>query len=181
MSAPSLMAIFDDQINRRLDAIDYKIILMATQGCTSSYAVWTAMQREFEQKSDPDATKVLAYKNIHQRALNLLRDGFLEEIKVNSMINMHGRRDYKVTWKGFRQLYFHLIVYPQDLKGILEYMDKINFNKQLFTNTLVDLTGSVARLLSLHTKLTGESIELEWKNGQYTAIKHGTKSKLKKH
>jgi hypothetical protein len=50
------------------------MILLITKGHTSSYSIWSAMKEESEKKLKPN--KVIAYKNIHQRALNLLKHGY---------------------------------------------------------------------------------------------------------
>jgi hypothetical protein len=82
-----------------LDSTDREIIILITKGYTSAYAVWSAMKTESNTKSTPK--KVLAYKNIYQRIINLAKLGFLEEV---DLVHMHGRRDFKVTAKGIEHL-----------------------------------------------------------------------------
>ena len=100
------------------------MILMVTKGHTSSYAIWMAMTEEAKKNSNP--TKVIAYKNINQRALNLSIHGYFEEIKVD-LINMHGRRDYKLTLKGMKQLVPYIKTHPDHVKSWLNIWIKSNF------------------------------------------------------
>jgi hypothetical protein len=162
------------------------MILLITKGHTSSYSIWTAMTAEAKRKSKPD--KVIAYKNIHQRALNLLKHGYLEEIKFD-LINMHGRRDYKLTLKGMKQLVPHLKQHPDNVKHLIEYMDKIKFRKELFINVLVDEWGflireqeSIASALNLFKKYAPEEhIGVRWnKDGQIIGLQHSSSKFFKR-
>ncbi len=161
------------------------MLLMVTKGHTSSYAIWMAMTEEAKKKSNP--TKVIAYKNINQRALNLLTHGYFEEIKFD-LINMHGRRDYKLTLKGMKQLVPHLKIHPDNFKNFIEYMDKIKFRKELFVNVLVNEFSqlslerkSIASMLNLYQKyLPTEDFGIEWdSSGEPTKIYHRAKAKKK--
>ena len=83
-----------------------------------------------EAKVKPDA-KVLAYKNIYQRTIELAKSGYIEEISIEGR-NMHSRRDYKVTGKGIGQLLLHTELYVKDIETILLYMAKINLDIKYF-------------------------------------------------
>lgn len=93
MDISSLILDFDIEI----DSTDQKIILLITEGFTSPYTIWVAMKNE--SKAKHNSTKILVYKNIYLRVIALSKDGYLEEFKSEE-INIHARRDYKVTVKG---------------------------------------------------------------------------------
>ena len=143
----------DDDQSFELDSTYRDIILLVTKGYTSSYAIWSAMNEEAKRKLK--LKKSIAYKNVHQRALNLLKHGFLEEIKVD-LINMHGRRDYKLTLKGLKQLVPYIKAHPDHVKDLMEYMDKIKFREELFVNVLEDELSH----LSLEQKSIASALDL---------------------
>jgi hypothetical protein len=173
----------DNSNEFELDSTYREIILLVTKGHTSSYSIWMAMTEEAKRSSKPK--KVIAYKNVHQRALTLLKHGYLEEIK-SDLINMHGRRDYKLTLKGLKQLVPFIKLHPDNVKHIVGYMDKIKFPKELFVNVLVDevsITSANQRAatsaLNLFQKyVPKELVNIEHdKDGQITKISHKGKSK----
>ena len=134
--------------NTDLDSTDNWIISSITKGFSSSYAIWRSMKDEAKVK--PDA-KVLAYKNIYQRTIELAKSGYIEEISIEGR-NMHSRRDYKVTGKGIGQLLLHTELYVKDIETILLYMAKINLDIKYFLQPLTDVSESVQRGISLGTK-----------------------------
>jgi hypothetical protein len=162
------------------------MLILITRGHTSSYSIWSAMKEEAKRKSNPK--KVLAYKNIHQRALNLLKHGYLEEIKFD-LINMHGRRDYKLTLKGMKQLLPYIKNHPDNLKNLVEYMDKIKFPKESFVSVLINELSilrldqkTIASALNLFQKyVPNEYVNVSYdKDGNINKIEHGSaRSKLK--
>jgi hypothetical protein len=130
-----------------LDLVDKKIILSITQGFTSPYYIWVAMKNE--SKAKHNSTKPLVYKNIYLRTIALSKAGYLEELKVEG-INIHGRREYRVTLKGLQQLLPYYIAYPNEIGNLNKYMDKAKIEKQPFTKWLIDIAGSIDRIINIH-------------------------------
>ena len=164
------------KLNSNLDLVDKWIIFLITQGCTSSYAVWAAMQKE--SRINHNSMKVLAYKNIHQHAINLAKEGYLEDVKLEAGANVHGRRDYKVTMQGMMQLIIHCIEYPTDIKSLVTYMEQIKLDKQPFTDILVDTLGSLSYAVNLYLKDIEDNLTIEWKNGHVTKVIHAGKEDI---
>jgi hypothetical protein len=123
--------------SREIDSTDIEIILLVTQGSSSSYSIWTSMKKEAKEKASDK--KVMAYININKRISELARMGLLEEIKPDAQtVNIHGRRDYKVTKKGMEQLLPHILEHPEVVENMNEYMDKTGLNRQAFGEKLID-------------------------------------------
>jgi hypothetical protein len=120
----------------------------------------------------------------------MIKHGYLEEIKFD-LINMHGRRDYKLTSKGMKQLLPYIKTHPDpdNIKNLVEYMDKIKFRKELFVNVLGDELmflrreqGFIASALNLFLKyVPKEQFRVDYdKDGQITGIAHSSASKAKR-
>ena len=88
------------------------------------------------KKGDKDK-KVLAYVNIHKRTINLAKLGFLEEIKSDS-INIHSRRDFKVTERGLEQLVPYFRSHPENYKELLHYMEQIKLDVNIIIKLMMD-------------------------------------------
>jgi hypothetical protein len=80
--------------------------------------------------------------------------------------------------KGMEQLILHVILYPKDIKNVIEYMDKIKLDKGPFANLLVDTAGSITYALNLYQKYTEENIAFEYKDGRFTSIRHTDKQDI---
>jgi hypothetical protein len=76
-----------------------------------------------------------------------------------------------------KQLLLHFIEHPKEIENINEYMDKVKMNKQPFTAWLRDITGSMVWIVNIHNKYIEDHIEIPYKDGKYTAIKHTFKPK----
>jgi hypothetical protein len=83
----------------------------------------------------------MAYNNVNKRILNLAEEGLIEEAKISESI--HGRKDFKLTIKGLEHLMPHIITHPEDAKMIIEYMDRFELNKQVFSDMLVSEVASM--------------------------------------
>lgn len=94
--------------------------------------------------SAENSPKALAYKNINKRTVNLFRAGYLEEIKID-LVNMHGRKDYKVTIDGMEQLIPYLLLQSKmdDFKAIAEYVLKSGLDDQLFRSILANKINDI--------------------------------------
>lgn len=167
----------ESKIDSGLPLVDRKIIFQITQGNSSTYAVWVAMERE--SRMNQDEKRVMAYKNVHAHAINLAKEGYLEEVKVEGS-NMHGRRDYKVTTKGIEQLIIHCISHPKDIKSIDVYMDKMKLDIRPFTLALMEALGSLSYAVNLHQKYIEDEISAKWENGRLIETKYTRKSKSTK-
>lgn len=104
---------------------------------------------ENESKKNKNFKKALAYVNIHKRTINLSKLGFLEEIK-SDLINMHSRRDYKVTLKGIEQLIPYFLTHPDEVGNTVQYMNKFKIDKKTFGNLLSNKFKSMIKTMSLY-------------------------------
>jgi hypothetical protein len=121
-----------DTDSQEIDSFDKELILLVTKGYSSSYSMWAFMKRNFQGK-------VMAYINVNKRVTRLVKAGFLEEIRPGSYtVNIHGRKDYKVTVKGMVQLIPHILTHHDEVKGLDQYMDKIALDKIKFTLSLLE-------------------------------------------
>jgi hypothetical protein len=122
-----------------LDATDSEIILLVIKGrgSASAYAVWTSMKKEAREKNLD--RKVMTYRNINKRVVKLAKLGLIEEIKPDiQTINIHGRKDYRITVRGLESLIPHIMAYPKDVKTIIEHMDKFGLDKKVIGDLLSD-------------------------------------------
>jgi hypothetical protein len=102
------------------------------------------MKKETEKKGLE--RKVMTYRNNNKRVIRLAKLGLIEEIKPDAhTVNIHGRRDYKVTMKGLKYLIPYITSYPEpeDINVINEYMDKFGLNKKAFAERLFNRAESV--------------------------------------
>lgn len=96
------------------------------------------MKKKAKEKASDK--RVMAYININKRITELANMGLLEEIKPNvHTVNIHGRKDYKVTLKGLGRLMLQPILSPaEDVEVITTYMDRVGLDKRVFVNRLID-------------------------------------------
>ncbi|MPZ06624.1 MAG: hypothetical protein GEU26_09450 [Nitrososphaeraceae archaeon] len=90
-----------------------------------------------EAKESTGSKKVMAYININKRVTELTKMEFLEELKPDlNTVNIHGRRDYKITMKGLEQLIPRLLEHPEEIENIIRYMGKFGLDKEKFLDSL---------------------------------------------
>jgi hypothetical protein len=132
---------------------------------------------------EEDKKSVMTYKNINKRVIKLSRRRFVEEIKPSpSTINLHGRKDYKLTMKGALCLQDHIIANPDDIKEIVGYLIKNQLDMKEFTKLLNDRLTFTIRAVDLYRTTIGmDRFKLEWdKEGQITKFIDGTPPPSKK-
>jgi hypothetical protein len=124
------------------DTTDSEIILLIMKGKKSSYSVWAYMTKE--SKEGRRTKKVMTYRNINKRVIRLAKLGLIQEIKVDDphSVNIHGRKDYKITLKGLECIIPQMIAYPEDIKTIIEYMDKFRVDKRSIGPVLAEKAAS---------------------------------------
>lgn len=106
-------------------------MLLIMRGYTSSYALWS-----YIRENKTEYLKRVAYKNVNQRFLRLARLGLLEEIQLGE--NPHRRIDYRLTMKGLEELVPYILSHPQEVKNVVQYMDKSGLSKETFGHRLID-------------------------------------------
>jgi hypothetical protein len=124
---------------------------MVTKGCTSGYAVWVQMKKENEN--------VMVYKNIGRRVLLLQEGGFIEEIKLEGVENLHGRKDYKLTIKGLEQLIPYFLTHTEEIENIVQYMDKFKLDKTLFQKLLTERVKSTLQVLDKYLNVSFSAVD----------------------
>jgi hypothetical protein len=142
------------------------------------------MKKEAKEGKNPDK-KVMTYININKRITELTKMELLEIIRPDAyVVNIHGRKDYKVTEKGLPHLIPHMIVHPDDIKDIVGYMKKTKLDEREFTKQVYDRTNMTIYAFNLYREITKDTriVELPFdKEGQITAFKVRTRGKEKKH
>jgi hypothetical protein len=103
----------------------------------------------------------MGYKNVNKRMVRLCEAGFLEEIKPDAYtVNIHGRKDYKLTVNGMEQVILHILMYPNELQNIIRYMNKIGLDKQLLEARLQEGYRLMVEAVDEYQKITN----IEMKN-----------------
>jgi hypothetical protein len=116
----------------RVDNTDQDIMrIMVTKWSTSAYTTWIKMNEEYGENA-------FSYKNIGKRFVRLAENNVIEEIKLENVENLHGRKDYKVTMKGMEQLIPYIMTHPEDVRTINGYISKFNLDKRLLLKLLID-------------------------------------------
>jgi hypothetical protein len=180
-----------------LDTTDKGIISLITKGYSSAYSMWVTM-KEYAKKEDivilmeEEALEeeekekkkyVMTYKNINKRVIKLSRRGLIKEIKPSPYtVNLHGRKDYKLTMKGVLCLQDDIIAHPENIKDIIRYMKENQMDIREFTKLLNDRLTSTVTSTNLYRKYIGmDPFQLEWdKEGQITKFTDGTPPLKKK-
>lgn len=175
-----------------LDSTDKAIILLITRGYSSAYSIWTTMKRYAKDEDivilmeEENKKSVMTYKNINKRVIKLSKRGLIEEIKQPdpNTINLHGRKDYKLTMKGALCLQDHIIAHrdPDDIREIVGYLIKNKLDMPEFTKLLNDRLTFTIRAVDLYRTTIGmDRFKLEWdKEGQITKFIDGTPPPSKK-
>lgn len=144
-SASTATAIIEKsvEIDLGLDATDNEIILLVMKGRSSAYSVWTTMKKEAREKNLD--RKVMTYRNINKRVIKLAKLGLIEEVTEPDVhaVNIHGRKDYKITVKGLECLIPHMMAYPEDVKSIIKHMDKFGVDKKVIGDLLKDRVRAI--------------------------------------
>ncbi|HZD35443.1 MAG TPA: hypothetical protein VE130_09585 [Nitrososphaeraceae archaeon] len=100
---------------------------------------------------------VMVYKNIGRRVLLLQEGGFIEEIKLEGIENLHGRKDYKLTMIGLEQLIPQLLEYPDGTEIVVKYMDKFGLDKEGFGIVLISRLYVITDVINRYLPtLTGQ-------------------------
>jgi hypothetical protein len=142
-----------------LDTSDREILLFVMKGCRSSYAIWSAMKKATEKKGLE--RKLMTYRNNNKRVIRLARLGLIEEMKPDMhTVNIHGRKDYKVTEKGMEQLAPYILTHPEDVKEFIqEYMYKNPSNKHKLGQILMDNFESALQSIIKNMESMKESLD----------------------
>lgn len=108
--------------------------------------------------------KVMTYRNNNKRVINLAQLGLIEEMRPDAYtVNIHGRKDYKLTEKGLLCLWDHIITHPEDIKDIVEYVKKTKLDDRELTKLLNDRVVSTIYSVNLYRKAKGmNEFELPW-------------------
>ncbi|MGH9978763.1 MAG: hypothetical protein ACRD8Z_23460, partial [Nitrososphaeraceae archaeon] len=147
------------------------------------------------KKDSLTPNKVLAYKNIYKRILNLAQLGFIEEFEL---VHMHGRRDFKVITKKIDYLIPYILAESSidDFKALSKYISQAKLDREAFDRELGPrILGileranayyeSVGRILHLPSeyipnikiekfKQKQQQQPYEWKDDKFTKITHST-------
>jgi hypothetical protein len=132
----------------KIDDTDKEFMRLITKDHSSAYAVWSAYKKEH-------GTKAMGYKNVNKRITKLLKAGFLEEIKPDSYtVNIHGRKDYKLTVDGMEQVILNILMYPKEIQNIVRYMNQIGLDKQLLEARLQEGYRLMVEAVDEYQKIT---------------------------
>lgn len=130
--------------------MDRGFIWFIAMGNTSAYSVWLAMKEEVERE---EGIKMMAYKNVNKRIIKLGNLGLIEELRPDKY-SLHGRRDFRVTNEGMKQLILHILLHPNDVTKIIEYMDKYAMDKKTIANLLLRESHTIVETVSKFVKNT---------------------------
>ena len=121
-------------------------------------------------KEQGQERKVMTYRNNNKRVIKLADLGLIKEIKPDvHNINIHGRKDYKVTTKGLKHLAYG-VTHPDDVKLVYEYMDRFGLNKQAFGDPLVNRTASMIKSADRYLKSIRNLDPLPVDPDQFTSL-----------
>jgi hypothetical protein len=118
---------------------------MVTKGYTSGYSAWIQMKKENEN--------VMAYKNIGRRVLILHKHGYLAEVNLKDVENLHGRKDYKVTMKGLEYLIPYFQTHPKEINELIKYMQKFEVDKKVIEDLLTNVVRSTIKSVNHFLRL----------------------------
>lgn len=96
-----------------------------------------------------------SYKNIGKRFVRLANRDLIEEIKLETVENLHGRKDYRVTMKGLDHITRYFLTRPNDMQILVEYMNKFGLDKSLFAVVLNQGHALTIEALNVYQGLTG--------------------------
>jgi hypothetical protein len=182
------------KLDFELDSVDVEILVRITKGYSSPssgsgssgsspYSVWASMKKDAKTKSLDTTKKIMTYKNINKRVVKLANLGVIEEIKPDAYtVNLHGRKDYKLTIKGLPYLVHHVIVFPQDLESIKEHLDKIGLDRKILAKLLTDYSNAAIYTADKYRQLIRlpSVTKYEHKDGRYTRYVSTTPTTKKK-
>ena len=124
----------------KLDSVDIDVLAIAIEvsmryTSTSSYSIWSFMKVEAIRTGD--TSRFMAYKNVNQRVVKLVNYGLLSKIKTAD-INIHGRKDYKLSDAGLTYLVPYFLAHPKKVKTLLRYMSEYELDIVRFGQLLRD-------------------------------------------
>lgn len=120
------------------------LLIMAIRNCTSAYSTWIQLVKEI-------GGNALSYKNVGKRIIKLWQSGMLKEVKLNVQ-NIHGRKDYKLTMEGMKLIASFAITHPEEIKNILQYIDRFRLDKPLFGEYMLDKFASCIEAINEYGK-----------------------------
>lgn len=85
-----------------LDRKDEDILYYFKQGRTNAYQIWRQMNKDTNGKC-------IVYKNVYARMKQLALLGLLEPIPTPYEINLHSRKDYRITQKAKNEIQKRII------------------------------------------------------------------------
>lgn len=112
---------------------------------SSAYTIWVHMENE-------PGEYTISYKNVGKRVVKLAEHTLLEEIKLEGVENLHGRKDYRLTTKGLKQFIPYLLEYPEKTGYVMEYIDKFRLDRNEFLDLLYFRMVATMVLLSRYIK-----------------------------
>jgi hypothetical protein len=120
---------------------------MITKGCTSAYTTWIKMNEE-------SGDNAFSYKNIGKRFVRLAKNAILEEIKLEGVENLHGRKDYRLTMKGLEYLLPHIMMHPKEVQNMVKYLDEFGVDKKGFGQSLLRTLLVIAETINEYQRVT---------------------------
>lgn len=121
--------------------------MVTNEFATSAYATWLIMNEESGENA-------FSYKNIGKRFVRLAKHKILEEVKLEGVENLHGRKDYRLTNNGLAYLLPYILIHPEEVQSIVRYMDKFGVDKKGFGETLLRTLLLIAETIKEYQKFT---------------------------
>jgi hypothetical protein len=97
----------------------------------------------------------MTYKNANRRILLLVQAGVIEEIKYTERVP-HGRIDYKLTIKGLTCLVPYFLGHPEEVMGLVMYMDKVGIDRSRLALPLMESKARSTEALNEFQRYTGD-------------------------
>ena len=111
----------------------------------------------------------MVYKNINRRILILAKEGFIEEVPYTKR-TPHGRIDYQLTMMGFASLIPHYLNHPNEIKGLVNYIDKFGLDKIRIAGILIGEHSKTIEALNEYQKQSGGMLYDPFKNLNYEGL-----------
>ena len=104
--------------------------------------------------NEESGENAFSYKNIGKRFVRLAKHVILEEIKLEGVENLHGRKDYRLTAKGLEYLLPYVLMHPEEVQNMVRYMDKFEIDKEGFGEALLRTLLVIAETIGEYQKVT---------------------------
>jgi hypothetical protein len=104
--------------------------------------------------NEESGENAFSYKNIGKRFVRLAKHAILEEINLQGVENLHGRKDYRLTTKGLEYLLPYVLMHPVEVQNMVRYMDKFEIDKKGFGQALLRTLLIIAETISEYQKVT---------------------------